>query len=272
MLQAISHPTDFSPEGQTAFVHALALAQVARCRLDLLHVRQAHHDDQWDKFPHVREVLERWGTLKPGASIAEIEAQSGIRINKIEIRDSDAVEGLSRFLIGHRPDLLVMASHGREGLNRWLSGSVSAQVAHETRVPALIFGPNAAPFINLETGHLRLSSILVPVAHDPAPTGVLQHLAGLMEGLSPDPAVIRMDVVHAGETPPEMHDTAGAPLAVRQLEGPAVEAIIAAAKDAQLIAMPTAGRQGFLDALRGSTTEQVVQRAPCPVLALPVAP
>jgi nucleotide-binding universal stress UspA family protein len=33
--------------------------------------------------------------------------------------------------------------------------------------------------------------------------------------------------------------------------------------------MATAGRDGFLDALRGSTTEQVVREAPCPVLALP---
>jgi nucleotide-binding universal stress UspA family protein len=33
--------------------------------------------------------------------------------------------------------------------------------------------------------------------------------------------------------------------------------------------MPTAGRHGFLDALRGSTTEQVLHRAPCALLALP---
>jgi nucleotide-binding universal stress UspA family protein len=32
--------------------------------------------------------------------------------------------------------------------------------------------------------------------------------------------------------------------------------------------MPTAGKHGFLVALRGSTTEQVVQRASCPVLAI----
>jgi len=35
--------------------------------------------------------------------------------------------------------------------------------------------------------------------------------------------------------------------------------------------MPTAGHQGFLDALRGSTTEQVLRKAPCPVLAIRTA-
>jgi nucleotide-binding universal stress UspA family protein len=33
--------------------------------------------------------------------------------------------------------------------------------------------------------------------------------------------------------------------------------------------MATEGHEGILDALRGSVTEQVVRRAPCPVLAVP---
>jgi nucleotide-binding universal stress UspA family protein len=38
-----------------------------------------------------------------------------------------------------------------------------------------------------------------------------------------------------------------------------------------LIVIATAGREGILDALRGSVTEQVLRRAPCPVLAAPAA-
>jgi len=33
--------------------------------------------------------------------------------------------------------------------------------------------------------------------------------------------------------------------------------------------MPTAGRYGFPDAVRGSTTERVLRHAPCPVLSVP---
>jgi nucleotide-binding universal stress UspA family protein len=40
-------------------------------------------------------------------------------------------------------------------------------------------------------------------------------------------------------------------------------------QQANLIAMPTAGHHGFLDAVRGSTTERVLRHAPCPVLAVP---
>jgi len=37
---------------------------------------------------------------------------------------------------------------------------------------------------------------------------------------------------------------------------------------ADLIVMSTTGHDGFLDALRGSTTERVVRGANCPVLAI----
>jgi hypothetical protein len=78
MISAIAHPTDFSPEGQTAFVHALRLALAYRCRLDLLHVRSNRDGDHFEKFPHVREVLQRWGMLAPGASVDGIEPATGV--------------------------------------------------------------------------------------------------------------------------------------------------------------------------------------------------
>ena len=41
--------------------------------------------------------------------------------------------------------------------------------------------------------------------------------------------------------------------------------------DADVVVMSTMGEKGFLDALRGSTTERIVRSAPCPVLAVPVS-
>jgi nucleotide-binding universal stress UspA family protein len=53
--------------------------------------------------------------------------------------------------------------------------------------------------------------------------------------------------------------------------GNVIEQILRTATECQadLIAMATAGHQGFQDALRGSTTERVLRHAPCPVLAVP---
>ena len=54
-------------------------------------------------------------------------------------------------------------------------------------------------------------------------------------------------------------------------DGDPVDEIAAAAEfvRADLIVMPTEGRQGVFDALRGSTTERVLRRVRCPVLAVP---
>jgi nucleotide-binding universal stress UspA family protein len=56
-------------------------------------------------------------------------------------------------------------------------------------------------------------------------------------------------------------------------EGDPVDEIIAAAElvRADLIVMPTEGRHRVFDALRGSTTERVLRRSRCPVLAVPAA-
>jgi nucleotide-binding universal stress UspA family protein len=56
-------------------------------------------------------------------------------------------------------------------------------------------------------------------------------------------------------------------------DGEVVETILALAGEcaADLIVMATAGRQGFLDALRGSTTERVLRGGAVPLLAVPAA-
>ena len=52
--------------------------------------------------------------------------------------------------------------------------------------------------------------------------------------------------------------------------GDVVQEILAEAeKMVDLIIMSTAGHDGFLDALRGSVTQQVLRAAPCPLLAVP---
>jgi len=50
---------------------------------------------------------------------------------------------------------------------------------------------------------------------------------------------------------------------------PASEAAFAHATEADLIVMATEGRNGFLDALRGSHSEQVLRQCACPLLAIP---
>jgi nucleotide-binding universal stress UspA family protein len=85
-----------------------------------------------------------------------------------------------------------------------------------------------------------------------------------------------MHLLHVGKTAPVLHnsssdDAGGLPVLFRL--GNIVKSIIDAAVEFEIdmIVMPTAGHQGVLDALRGSTTERVLRHAPCPLLAISVA-
>ena len=264
MIRAIAHPTDFSDAASDAFLHALALALAHRCRLDLLHVGAAAHAEAWDNFPHVRDALRCWGRLDAGAGVEDILPATGVSVRKAEIQDRDPVQGLSRYFWTHRPDLIVMASHGRTGLRRWLRGSISEDVLQAGHVPALVLGPKAAGFVDRDSGDLDLGRVLVPVTDRPHPERALLRLHDIVA-----PFRASLDLVHVGNAPPKVISPSGAPTAVRALGGAAVETILSQGRGAALIAMPTQGRHGFLDAVRGTTTEQVLRQASCPLLTLP---
>ena len=263
-IKAIAHPTDFSEASAEAFAHALRLALEFRCRLDLLHVRSG--DAEWPSFPNVRETLARWELLPADAAHAQVQEKLGIEIRKIEIEHQDPLRGVAGFLLSHRPDLVVMATRGAQGLSRLISESVSEGIAQKTNLPALFLGPNSRPFVDVKTGRLHLRSAVIPVARHPSPNRALtlfHHLFGKL-GL-----VQRF--IHVGDEHFEFTGPTGTREKVTKLAGPTVEAILSAANSylADLLVMPTAGRHGFLDVLRGSTTEQVLRRAPCSLLALP---
>jgi nucleotide-binding universal stress UspA family protein len=270
VIQSIAHPTDFSPASTLAFVHALRLALETRSRLILLHVTEKASHSDWASYPHVRETLAHWGLSSENIRRAELEARLGIKVAKIEIRHRDPAMGMFEFFLSHRPDLIVLSTHGREGVDRWLSGSVSEETARHTHVPTLFFGPDAQGFVAATTGKMRLERVLFPVAHSPSPRLALNILSDLLAGLGIPPPTVR--IVHIGDEAPDVHGnpTTEAGAKVELIGGQVVETILRLAREqaADMILMPTAGRHGFLDALRGSTTEQVLRRASCPVLAV----
>jgi len=265
-IEAIAHPTDFSQASAEAFAHALRLALEFRCRLDLLHVRTPDGDGEWSSFPHVRETLARWELLPADVPQSKVAETLGIQVRKIEIEHRDPLEGVAQFLLLHRPGLVVMATHGAQGLRRFLSESVSEGIAQKTRVPVLFLGPAVRPFVDANTGRLHLKNAVFPLSHHPSPEHALvvfRHLFGKLQ--------LATRFIHVGDERFQLRGPNGDPIEVSCVRGSVVDAILAAANGflADLLVMPTAGRDGFLDALRGSTTEQVLHRAPCPLLALP---
>jgi nucleotide-binding universal stress UspA family protein len=270
MEKTVALLTDFSEASDEAFAHALALALAYKHHFYLLHVKSPERDPEWSSFPQVRETLARWRVLDADAAQSEVETKLGIKVAKVEIESEDIPGSILDFTLKHPTNVIVMATQGRQGLDRLRYGSKAEEIFHRTQVlPAIFIGPEARSFVDKSNGHIRLERILIPVAHNPSPISSLERLTNLLAPLGISSAAFQF--MHVGDSEPQIVGWSGQPLTIQVVQGPVEETILRIAHDyhADMIAMPTAGRDGLLDALQGSTTEQVLRRAPCPVLAIP---
>jgi nucleotide-binding universal stress UspA family protein len=270
MEKTVALLTDFSEASDEAFAHALALALAYKHHFYLLHVKSPERDPEWSSFPQVRETLARWRVLDADAAQSEVETKLGIKVAKVEIESEDIPGSILDFTLKHPTNVIVMATQGRQGLDRLRYGSKAEEIFHRTQVlPAIFIGPEARGFVDKSNGHIRLERILIPVAHNPSPISSLERLTNLLAPLGISSAAFQF--MHVGDSEPQIVGWSGQPLTIQVVQGPVEETILRIAHDyhADMIAMPTAGRDGLLDALQGSTTEQVLRRAPCPVLAIP---
>lgn len=270
-VDSILHPTDFSKDGEVAFAHALALALSRRASLTLIHGgREAIGEDEWRRFPRVRKTLERWHLLDPGSERSDVFRKLSMRVEKVNAVGMTVLGPVLAYLERHPIDLLVVATEARDGLPRFLRPSKAERLARQAGTMTLFVPVGGRGFVDPATGELTLRRILVPVDREPDPNGALVSAGRAAAALGDD--VVDITLLHVGRGPFPAHDlppTERCRWEQQQRDGDPVDEILRAASEADLVAMVTEGRDGILDALRGTVTEQVVRRAPCPVLAVP---
>jgi nucleotide-binding universal stress UspA family protein len=276
-LTGLLHPTDLSLGSERAFAHALriAIATGGGLRFTILHAEpRDEYGRHWQDFPAVRSTLESWGLLAPGSPRDEVLSAVGVNVEKVAALGSDVVGAIERYQASHPVELVVLGTHGRSGLPRWIQPSIAERIALRSSAMTLFVPHQARGFVALEDGRVRLQQVLIPIARDPSPHAALAAATSLVATLTPDPVQLTALYVGATGDAPALRPLADPRFTQRLVarEGDPVEEILAAAEQfgADLIAMSTRGNHGFLDALRGSTTQQIVRRAPCPVLAVPV--
>ena len=268
----IVHPTDFSAASDVAFGHALKLALVSGAELDLLHVSRQRNRIGWEAFPGVRATLERWGIPQPDGASAP-PGHAGLLVGKIVGVDSDPVRSVVGYVGEHPTDLVVLATHQRDGIERWLHAATAEPIARRSHEMTLFIPPGAGGFVSAETGAVTLRRILVPVDRTPAPQPAVDATAALLGGVGcAEASIVLLHVGPEANLPAVKTPLGGGcrwEWTVR--EGEPVDGIrdVAAELAAELIVMTTQGHRGLTDALRGSTTERVIRRARCPVLAVP---
>jgi len=135
-IQTILHPTDFSENSRPAFQTACALARDYHATLLVLHVM----------MPSVSFVQE--GPLPDPLRAAESQesvaqlpwpqpSDPQIRVEH-RLAEGDPAEEILRLTEALRCDLVVMGTHGKTGLGRFLTGSVAEEVLRKAVCPVLV--------------------------------------------------------------------------------------------------------------------------------------
>jgi len=183
------------------------------------------------------------------------------------------LESMVRYCEEHPPDLLVLATHQRAGLDRWLHRAVAEPLARRSRAMTLFVPSHGRGFVAPADGTVKLEKILIPVDHAPDGQAAVEEAFFLAEGLGCRSVEFKLLHVGTGQGMPTLFLPHNPGYRWKELlvNGEPVAAIEreAAMWEPNLIVFTTEGHRDFLDALRGSTTERVLRAASCPVLAVP---
>jgi len=197
-----------------------------------------------------------------------------LHIQIITAYHNDPSAPILRYLERYPADLIVLATHQLGG--KPFFQSVAEPLARKSGAMTLFIPPSPAGWVNLEDGSLRLASVLMPIDQTPHPQWAIHMMTGLAQSLKCASLVTTLLHVGRAEGIPDvdLDPQPGWVWETTNRKGNVVQTILDYEREleADLIVMPTQGHQGFLDALRGSTTEQIVREAKCPVLAIPSPP
>jgi nucleotide-binding universal stress UspA family protein len=228
------------------------------------------------------ELRRVWDTAGAAALDSTLAAEAG-----------DAVTTIVDQALRVSADLLVMGTHGRSGFDRLLLGSVTEKVLRKAPCPVLTVPPHAP---TTAPADVAFTQILCPMDFSPSALQALGFALDLARQAHGVVTVLHVIEWLAEEEPrayahfnvaeyrrhlvEDAHEQMRAllaevgrpPGAVKDvvMTGRAYREIVkvAAAKEADLIVMGAQGRGGVGLTLFGSTTQQVVRAATCPVLTV----
>ncbi len=139
--------TDFSSLGDAAVARAAALATSAGSELTLVHVLEDSEPAPSYSALDVQDKTARLAQQRAASEKALAErSPSGITVHR-RVLEGDPADTLIATLESARPDLVVLATHGRKGIRRLLLGSVTERLVRESPrlgVDVLVVTPNVS--------------------------------------------------------------------------------------------------------------------------------
>ncbi len=271
-------PVDFSDLSALALRYAAAIAQCAGTRPVLLYANTfspppyftGSNLDELERqfrasFAEAEQGLRRFAVTALGAAGEALETQV------VEGAPADAILD---YAARRSSDLLVLGTHGRTGVNRWMLGSVAERVLRASPVPVLtVRQGSSAP------GDIAIRHILCPVNDSPAARQALATATGLAACFGARVTVVHVMEEGAAGTIPDLcswvAENQRGSCDVREVvrHGDAAAEIVAAAgADCDLAVIGARHRALFDSTVLGTTTVRVVRHARCPVLTVAAHP
>lgn len=280
-LNNILLTTDFSQVSQGALPYAAALARWYGAKIFVVHIVPLEPilsvpldpiplqlDEAWDAAQH------RLADFLPAGSLADIAHEEILRRGELWTVLSDMIRQ-------KQVDLLVMGTHGRQGLKKLMLGSDAEKIYRQATCPVLTVGPEAASAAGKTWAPKK---ILFPTDFSETSLHALPYALSLAEEND-----ATLTLAHMVPLIPWQHKEAVEESTRKRLEAlaPAVpwcrfefvvdfdfpaEAILRVAQErgAELIVMgvrkPAA--VGWSAHVPWSTASHVVSAAPCPVLTV----
>lgn len=290
-------PTDFSESSLRPLTYAAAVARWYEAQLTVLHVVPTFEpvpvrSPSLDGAFQLIEPPSREEVLAELRRIVDVAGASGEN-TILAAEEGDPARTIVERAVAIPADLLVMGTHGRSGFERFVVGSIAEKVLRKSPCPVLMVPPHVTAGPSPE---VRFKSILCSMDFSPSAMQAFGHALDLARQSGGS-----LTVLHVVEWLPEEEPRTYAHFNVpeyrlyllddarQRLEalvgeesqtwstiqpvvaaGRAHREILRSAADAKadLIVMGAQGRGGVGLALFGSTTQQVVRAAECPVLVV----
>lgn len=178
--------TDFSPASKAAMFYAMSIARRHGSKLLITHIVNSHSEST---------IMEGWR-----AGQAEVmEHFVRHRLDGIEhellVKSGDVWPVLAELIADRAIDLVVIGTHGRTGVRKFVLGSVAEKIFRQCSCPVLTIGPSVAG----QDPEIGPERILAPTGFAAHSLRAIQYAVLLAEDLHASLSVLHV-VTEAGDT------------------------------------------------------------------------
>lgn len=282
MYDKILLPYDGSEGSAAVLHHAGEIAHRSDATIHILYVADTARESVTVVESDVVDTLVREGedTVDEAAKTLDTLGVS----HETAVVQGHPAETIVEYAERYDFDLVVMPTHGREGISRYLIGSVSEKVVRLSSVPVL-----TVRMLDDEPLSFPYERLLIPTDGSGRAAHAADHALALAAALDATVHVISVvdttslgpdvrSVISDGETVATEAveeivadaEQRGIPTVEHVDEGAPVEGILDCieANSIDAVVMGTAGRSGTERILLGSVAEKTVRSAPVPVLTV----